>query len=178
MTAAIDKVRANRGVVAGAIGLGVAAAATYYLIRRRSRSVVPKSGPFLAATLPEGAFDAVIVGSGPSGSTCAYYLAKAGARVALLDKETFPRDKYCGDAVRPSCWSLTMPWRASRRWRPSVLLDLQRSMVFQPSGLAFMPGRRIWHAAHLLICTTAFILFIAVARCARRPSTSWRRWVC
>jgi NADPH-dependent 2,4-dienoyl-CoA reductase/sulfur reductase-like enzyme len=100
MTPAIEKLKANRGAVAGAIGLGVAAAATYYVIKRRSRSIVPKSGPFPAETLPEGAYDAVIVGSGPSGSTCAYYLAKAGARVALLDKETFPRDKYCGDAVK------------------------------------------------------------------------------
>ena len=30
---------------------------------------------------------------------CGYYLAKAGARVALLDKEVFPREKVCGDAV-------------------------------------------------------------------------------
>ena len=100
MNAALDKLKANRGAVAGVVGLGVAAAASYYVIRRRGRSVVPKGGPFTAETLPAGAYDAVIVGSGPSGSTCAYYLAKAGARVALLDKETFPRDKYCGDAVR------------------------------------------------------------------------------
>jgi menaquinone-9 beta-reductase len=44
-------------------------------------------------------YDVAIVGGGPSGSTCGYYLTKAGARVAVLDKETFPRDKICGDAV-------------------------------------------------------------------------------
>jgi flavin-dependent dehydrogenase len=37
---------------------------------------------------------AVIVGAGPSGSVCAYFLAKGGARVALLEKEKFPRDKW------------------------------------------------------------------------------------
>ena len=26
-------------------------------------------------------------------------MARAGAKVALLDKEAFPRDKICGDAV-------------------------------------------------------------------------------
>jgi hypothetical protein len=31
--------------------------------------------------------------AGPSGSVCSYYLAKQGAKVALLDKEKFPRDK-------------------------------------------------------------------------------------
>lgn len=36
---------------------------------------------------------------GPSGSVCGFYMAKSGAKVALLDKERFPRDKICGDAV-------------------------------------------------------------------------------
>mgnify|MGYP002385597411 CR=1 FL=1 len=44
-------------------------------------------------------YDVAIVGAGPSGSTCAFYLSKAGKKVLLLDKKQFPRDKYCGDAV-------------------------------------------------------------------------------
>ena len=45
-------------------------------------------------------YDVAIVGAGPSGSTCGYYMSKAGAHVLLLDKApAFPRDKYCGDAV-------------------------------------------------------------------------------
>lgn len=44
-------------------------------------------------------FDVCIVGAGPSGATCAWYLAKAGKRVLLLEKRKFPRDKICGDAV-------------------------------------------------------------------------------
>jgi geranylgeranyl reductase family protein len=43
-------------------------------------------------------FDVCIVGAGPSGSTCAWYLAKAGKKVLLLEKRRFPRDKICGDA--------------------------------------------------------------------------------
>ena len=43
------------------------------------------------APLPPGAFDVAIVGAGPAGSTAAYYLAKGGARVILLEKEKFPR---------------------------------------------------------------------------------------
>ncbi len=42
-------------------------------------------------------FDVVIVGAGPAGSNAAYYLAKEGFSVALLDKEKFPRKKPCGD---------------------------------------------------------------------------------
>jgi geranylgeranyl reductase family protein len=43
--------------------------------------------------------DVAIIGAGPAGSTAAYHLATAGARVLLLDKATFPRDKPCGGGV-------------------------------------------------------------------------------
>ncbi|NHJ87677.1 MAG: geranylgeranyl reductase family protein [Asgard group archaeon] len=43
-------------------------------------------------------YDVCIVGAGPAGGPCAYYLAKKGYNVLLLDKKKFPRDKVCGDA--------------------------------------------------------------------------------
>ncbi len=46
-------------------------------------------------------FDALVVGSGPAGSVAATVLARGGARVALVDKARFPRDKACGDLVGP-----------------------------------------------------------------------------
>ncbi len=44
-------------------------------------------------------FDAIVIGAGPAGSMTAYRLADAGARVLLLDKARFPRDKPCGGGV-------------------------------------------------------------------------------
>jgi geranylgeranyl reductase family protein len=44
-------------------------------------------------------FDVAIVGAGPAGSTTAYRLARAHARVLLLDKSRFPRDKPCGGGL-------------------------------------------------------------------------------
>ncbi len=44
-------------------------------------------------------FDAIVVGAGPAGSTTAYRLACAGARVLLLDRARFPRDKPCGGGL-------------------------------------------------------------------------------
>ena len=40
-----------------------------------------------------------VVGAGPAGSTAAYRLASAGARVVLLDRMSFPRDKPCGGGL-------------------------------------------------------------------------------
>ena len=47
------------------------------------------------------AFDALVVGAGPAGSVAALVLARAGVRVALVDKAAFPRDKACGDLIGP-----------------------------------------------------------------------------
>jgi geranylgeranyl reductase family protein len=40
-------------------------------------------------------FDAVVVGGGPAGSSCARQLRAAGWQVAIVDRATFPRDKVC-----------------------------------------------------------------------------------
>lgn len=42
------------------------------------------------------------MGAGPAGSTCAYALAERGLRVLLLEKESFPRGKVCGNLVDPT----------------------------------------------------------------------------
>jgi menaquinone-9 beta-reductase len=45
--------------------------------------------------------DVVVVGAGPSGSSCAYWLADAGWDVVVVEKKTLPRDKTCGDGLTP-----------------------------------------------------------------------------
>ncbi|MEO6197597.1 MAG: geranylgeranyl reductase family protein [Dehalococcoidia bacterium] len=45
------------------------------------------------------AYDVIIAGGGPAGSTTGRLLAERGARVLLLDKQAFPRDKPCGGGV-------------------------------------------------------------------------------
>ena len=49
----------------------------------------------------DASFDVLVVGSGPAGSIAALVLARGGARVALVDKAAFPRDKACGDLIGP-----------------------------------------------------------------------------
>src|SRR3712207_7116277 len=45
--------------------------------------------------------DLIVVGAGPAGSATAYYAARAGLKVLLLDRQEFPRDKPCGDGLMP-----------------------------------------------------------------------------
>ena len=45
--------------------------------------------------------DAIVVGGGPAGSTCAWKLRQAGLDVVVLDKAAFPRLKLCAGWVTP-----------------------------------------------------------------------------
>src|SRR6202171_1258088 len=60
----------------------------------------------ISATAPIGEtrrmtqrFDLAIVGGGPAGSAAAWQAVQTGARVIVLDKAEFPRDKPCGDGL-------------------------------------------------------------------------------
>ncbi len=50
--------------------------------------------------------DAIIAGAAPAGSLTALVLARAGRRVALLDRAAFPRAKICGNCVNPVTWKI------------------------------------------------------------------------
>jgi menaquinone-9 beta-reductase len=62
--------------------------------------------PFrIAATVVPGAalglaemanYDVLIIGAGPAGSASAVTLARSGAKVLIIDRHAFPRDKVCG----------------------------------------------------------------------------------
>lgn len=43
--------------------------------------------------------DVVIVGAGPAGTAAAITLAESGRRAVVVDKASFPRDKFCGDGL-------------------------------------------------------------------------------
>ncbi|MBV9890635.1 MAG: FAD-dependent monooxygenase [Rhizobacter sp.] len=47
-------------------------------------------------------FDAAIVGAGPAGAALATLLARAGWSVALIERQTFPRRKVCGECIAAS----------------------------------------------------------------------------
>ncbi len=49
-------------------------------------------------------FDVIIVGGGPAGSACARALVRGGARVAVVDRATFPRVKLCAGWISAPIW--------------------------------------------------------------------------
>ena len=50
--------------------------------------------------------DALIVGGGPAGSTCARVLHSAGWNILVVDRARFPRDKVCAGWVTPGVFQL------------------------------------------------------------------------
>ncbi|HTM67199.1 MAG TPA: NAD(P)/FAD-dependent oxidoreductase [Flavipsychrobacter sp.] len=76
----------------------------------------------------------VIVGAGPAGAGTSIYLSKAGIPHVILEKETFPRDKVCGDAISgKSAFVL-------RKANPEWLLEVfQQPEKYTPSrGIIFV----------------------------------------
>ncbi len=51
---------------------------------------------------PDSLYDAAIIGAGPAGSGAAIALARAGKRVVIVEKSSFPRVKVCGEFISPA----------------------------------------------------------------------------
>jgi geranylgeranyl reductase family protein len=71
----------------------------------------------------------LIVGGGPAGSSTAYFLAKAGIDVLVLDRAHFPRDKPCSEYMSP---------QASR-----VLEAMDALGAVENAGAAQLSGMRV-----------------------------------
>ncbi|MGI8662809.1 MAG: geranylgeranyl reductase family protein [Acidimicrobiales bacterium] len=51
--------------------------------------------------MADSRFDVLVVGGGPAGAATAYWLARAGHAVCVVERKSFPRDKTCGDGLTP-----------------------------------------------------------------------------
>ena len=79
--------------------------------------------------------EALIVGAGPAGSIAALCLARAGVRVRLLDRASFPRPKLCGDTLNPGSLALLERLGVDGEIRRHAI-SITGMMVTGPAGAA------------------------------------------
>lgn len=80
------------------------------------------------------AYDVVIVGAGPAGTSCAITLAGGGMSVLLCDKATFPRHKICGDCFNPAVWPLLEELGVSEELGQRQIASIKRVRVISATG--------------------------------------------
>ena len=73
--------------------------------------------------------EVLVVGGGPAGSATAFFLARAGVDVTVLDRARFPRDKPCAEYLSP---------QASR-----ILDEMGVLATIEGSGAAQLDGMRV-----------------------------------
>ena len=76
--------------------------------------------------------DVLIAGAGPAGSIAATVLARAGARVLVLDRARFPRPKLCGDTLNPG--ALAVLQRLGRGCAAAASIPLAGMIVTGDDG--------------------------------------------
>jgi geranylgeranyl reductase family protein len=122
--------------------------------------------------------DVLIIGAGPSGAACAYWLADAGWDVVVVEKKHFPREKTCGDGLTPrsvrqladmglessltaahrfdglrSCaYGMTMdlPWPAHPSFPPYGYVITRHDLDQIVSERAVKAGAHLWEGAEAL----------------------------
>lgn len=83
--------------------------------------------------------DALVVGGGPAGSTCARVLRRAGWNVVLADRAAFPRDKVCAGWLTPGVFPLLDLEPGEYR---ATGLTLQEISTFRTGVIASDDGSR------------------------------------
>src|SRR5882672_4902132 len=82
-------------------------------------------------------YDLIVIGGGPAGSSAAITAARGGARVLLLERGKFPRQKVCGEFVSAESLDLL-----------AGLLDAPHATLLSgalriPRARVFLDGRKI-----------------------------------
>lgn len=78
--------------------------------------------------------EVIIVGAGPSGSAAAIALAQKGRDVLLIDRESFPRDKACGDGIPASAIEVLYSLGMKEKLQSSNFYEIENVLLCSPSG--------------------------------------------
>jgi len=126
--------------------------------------------------------DALIVGGGPAGSTCAWQLRQAGLDVVVIDKARFPRDKVCAGWITPQVIESleldTATYRCGRTFqtitsfRVGVIGGERTVDVHYPSPVSY-GIRRCEFDDYLLKRSGARLMLDAAVATIRRDNDRW-----
>ncbi|MFY9571660.1 MAG: FAD-dependent monooxygenase, partial [Blastocatellia bacterium] len=92
------------------------------------------------------AYDAIIIGGGPAGSSAAICLSQLGARVLVLEEKHMPRGKLCGEFITPECFPTLERLGVMERMLASGARKISRVSLVVSSGksvhtqIAKVPG--------------------------------------
>jgi geranylgeranyl reductase family protein len=78
--------------------------------------------------------EVIVVGAGPGGSTAAMALAQKGYDVLLLDRQTFPRDKVCGDGVPAGALNMLYALGMEEKIRSAGFYYVDSIRLVSPKG--------------------------------------------
>jgi geranylgeranyl reductase family protein len=78
--------------------------------------------------------DVIVVGAGPAGAVSATALAQKGYDVLVLDRQTFPRDKICGDAVPAGAIDLLYSLGMEEKIRAANFYPIDKIRLVSPKG--------------------------------------------
>jgi len=78
--------------------------------------------------------DVIVVGAGPGGATAAMALAQKGYDVLLLDRQNFPRDKVCGDAVPATALDLLLALGMKEKIAAADFYYIDKLRLVSPKG--------------------------------------------
>jgi geranylgeranyl reductase family protein len=76
----------------------------------------------------------IVVGGGPAGSSTAWFLARMGIDVLLLDRARFPRDKTCSEYLSPQASKVLEKMGVLERIEESGAAQLAGMRVHAPNG--------------------------------------------
>lgn len=110
----------------------------------------------------------VVVGAGPGGSSAAYYMAKKGLDVVLVDKETFPREKVCGDAYQASLYPIFKEMGIYEEMEANIETDVKIIRQFGPGE-----EEMEFKAEHSEWCIPRRIGDDIIRRAALREGADW-----
>ena len=92
-------------------------------------------------------FDAIVIGAGPGGAIAARLLAAGGWRVALVEKDIFPRRKVCGEFLSTPTHAVLDACGAGEAFRELAGPMVRRIGLFSGGTVVTAPQKRDWGRA-------------------------------